>query len=470
MTPLRVAVLVPRRAGIADRDRLWSFARQWWAHDHPDWSIVEGHHNAGPFNRSAAINTAARDAGDWDVAVIIDSDVLCDAGAVRAAVDMAHASNRMVLAYHERVHLTPRGTDKVLSGHRGNWKATGMVAKVLTDACSSCVVVSRRLFDDVGGFDERFVGWGWEDVAFRVAAETISGGPMVQMASTIYHLHHQTSHENNAREHTFNANKARGERYRAAHWNVDAVRALINETLDHVVDGEPAIDPGSFELGPTLIPRILHRTVPEQTSDEAEAFWSHWRQLSPGWELRTHRDPLDPADWPETADLWPLCKSGAQLAGLIRLEALWRDGGVYVDSDVEPYRSLEPLLSLRGFAGWEDRKVVPDAVLGAEQHHPAVGLMLARARTAVEQGLDAWASGPGITTSVLPGRHDWLLLPPGSFYPYHYTETATRRRGDHMSEQPWCFMAHHWAGSWLTPEQRRAHDRQTRQQQRRGGR
>jgi hypothetical protein len=447
----RVVILVPRRAGIEDRDRLWEHARAWWERDYPDWQIVEGHHDVGPFNRGLAINRAAQEAGDWDVAVIIDSDVLCpDVSPVKAAVDMAYASNRMVLAYHERVHLTPRGTERVLSGYKGNWKAPGMVAKILTDACSSCVVVSRKLWDTVGGFDERFVGWGWEDVAFRVACETLSEGPMVTVASTIWHLHHRTSHENNARERTFQANKERGERYRAALGDPVAVRALIDEPLEAFISTTP--DPSAFQLGPTLIPRILHRTVPE-ISEQSDQWWEHWRQLLPGWELKTHRDPLDPGLWPETSDLWPLCKNGAQKAGLIRLEALWRDGGVYVDSDVEPYRSLEPLLNNRGFAAWEDAKVVPDAVLGAEPAHPAVGLMLAKARWALENGQDAWHSGPGVTTAVLPGRPDWLLLPPGAFFPYHYKE-PNRRTEPHMDMQPWCFAAHHWAGSWLTPKQK----------------
>lgn len=439
MTAPRVAILVPRRAGIEDRDRLWAFARSWWANDFPDWPIVEGTHEFGPFNRAAALNAASLNAGEWDVAVLIDADVLADRDAVRAAVDVAAATNRMVLAYHERIQLTPKATERVLGGFAGSWRSAGMVHKLNTDACSSAVAVSRPLWDDVGGFDELFNGWGWEDVAFRIACESLSGKPMLKLASTIYHLHHRISHENNARQETFQANKARADRYKAAHWDADAVKALAAESLVSPV--EPV------ELGPTRIPRILHRTVPEKTTADVEAWWDHFRQLHPGWDLRTHRDPLDPADWPETGDLWDRCKSGAQKAGLIRLEALWRWGGIYVDSDVEPYRSLEPLLHASAFAAWEDAKVVPDAVLGAEPAHPAFRIMLDRARAAIEAGANAWESGPGVTTSTLPGRSDVLLLPPGSFFPYHYSE-KTRRREDHRSAQPWCFGAHHWHHSW----------------------
>lgn len=447
MTEPRVAILVPRRAGIPDRDRLWEFSRKWWENDHPTWQLVEGHHDVGPFCRSVAINRAAGLADEWDVAVIIDSDVLCDPVAVRAGVELAWASDKLVLGYNERCQLTKEGTEKILGGFRGNWRVPGMVHKVITDACSSCVIVSRKLWDECGGFDERFVGWGWEDVGFRVTAETFSGSPMVHMGSTCWHLFHLTTHENSQREPTFQANKARGALFNAAHWDREAVRALLD-------DDESQFQP-VYELVPTRIPRILHRTVPEETSPQVEAWWEHFRQLHPGWELMTHRDPLNADDWPELGDLWHACQNGAQRAGLIRLEALWRWGGVYVDSDIEPYRSLEPLLHLPGFSAWEDNKVAPDAVLGAEPGHPAVAIMMLRARHAIIYNLDAWHSGPGVSTATLPGRPDWLLLPPGSFYPYSYLD-KNRAGDDHMTQQPWCFGVHRWHGSWLTAEQKRA--------------
>ena len=444
---MSVVVLVPRRAGIPDRDRLWDFTRAWWEQAHPDWKIVEGHHDTGPFNRGAAINRAAEDAGDWDVAVIIDGDVLIDAQPVRSGVDLARIEARMVLGFTERLHLSQRGTEKVLEGFRGNWTNRGMVVRRFRDSCSSCVIVNRELWDRVGGFDERFEGWGWEDVAFRVACETLGDGEMVKMGGTLFHLWHRTSHENSARELTFQRNKARGEAYREARFDVDRVRALLDEEADE----DDTF--GQWELVPTRIPRILHRTVPE-VSKQSDAWWEHWRQLLPGWELLTHRDPMNPDEWPETGDLWSRCQNGAQRAGLIRLEALWKYGGVYVDSDVEPYRSLEPLMHAQGFAAWEDARCIPDAVLGFEPGHVAVRQMISDARACIEEGGDAWHSGPGVSTAVLQGRRDVLLLPPGTFYPVHYNERQDH--GDVMTEQPWSFARHRWAGSWLNDEQQRA--------------
>ena len=198
-----------------------------------------------------------------------------------------------------------------------------------------------------------------------------------------------------------------------------------------------------------MIPRRLIRTVPAEVDDEAERFWARFGELHPGWELVTFRDPIDPEAFPLTSPHWDRCHSGAQRAGLVRLEALLHLGGVYVDADVEPYRSFEPLLGVEAFAAWEDDKIVPDAVLGARAGHPFLREAIDLAIDRLDQG--AWSSGPGVTADLLPGRADVLLLPPGAFYPYHYSQRDLRH-ADHARQQPWAFAAHHWTMSWTDVE------------------
>lgn len=451
MTPHPV-ILCPRRPGFADRDRLWTFARAEWSLRVPEVPIYEGHHLEGPFNRSAAVNAAAELAGDWTAALIIDGDVLLDGHLARAALDLAEATDGPVLAYHERIHLTRKGTAKIVGGFRGNWRSAGMVEKTFVDSCSSAIAVSRPLWDAVGGFDELFSGWGWEDVAFRCAAETVSGRELVKLAGHLWHLHHVVSSGNNPAEETFRRNRARGETYRAARYELEPMRELLEEAAAargvELVELGTARRPGPSSSSPTGIPRILHRTVPAERAPEVDAWWKTAKDLHPGWTFMSHEDPLDPADWPETGDLWPRCHSGAQKAGLIRLEALYRWGGIYLDSDVELFRSLEPLLGVDAFAGFEDPKVIPDAVLGARPGHPAFAVMLEKARESILAGGLSWASGPGVTNTVLRDRPDVLLLPPGSFYPYHYSRKDEDRDLDHRALSPWAFGAHHWRHSW----------------------
>jgi hypothetical protein len=199
-----------------------------------------------------------------------------------------------------------------------------------------------------------------------------------------------------------------------------------------------------------MIPHNLIRTVPTTTTQEIEQWWTWAVEIHQGWNHMTFRDPIDRDLFPMTSHLWDRCQNGAQRAGLIRLEAVYTHGGVYIDSDVQVYKSFTPLTGLQAFAAWEDARVVPDAIFGAEQGHPAIGECLEVATWLVEKGFNAWDSGPGVFTDVLPGRLDVLLLPPASIYPYHYSEKNVRgKKGADWGNNPWCYAAHHWYGSWV---------------------
>lgn len=448
---MNVAILVPRRADGGERDRLWAFTRARWESDHPDWPIIEGHHDTGPFNRAAAINRAAADAGDWDVALIIDADVLVDPNTVRSTVDVAACTHGLVVASPERWMLNQAGTAKILAGHTGKWDSfVRQRYGTLTDPrgaqVSCCIAVSRQLWEQVGGFDELHVGYGYEDVSFKRACELISGKAVVWLAPhPIWHLHHAPSPDDRETGELKSANKARAHLY--LNGDLETVHALIAEhqAARVAATAEP-------DLMPTRIPRILHRTVPEDRLEEWDRYWARQRELHPGWRFMDWSEPLDPADWPLTADLWSRCQNGAQKAGLLRLEMLVTYGGVYVDGDVQPVRSFEPLLHSPAFAAWEDEQTIPDAVLGAEPGHPAFVMMLEKARARVEAGRDAWASGPGVTTEVLSSRPDVLVLPPGAFFPHHYLQKGKPTEND----GPWVFCRHMWNGSWLSEAQRRS--------------
>jgi GT2 family glycosyltransferase len=183
---VNVVILAPRRPDGGVRDRLWEFCRSWWT-ERFDWPITESHHLDGMFNRSAAISQAAAEAGPWDVAVIIDADVVADETQVAAAVEAAHTTGRMTLAYDRYVSMGQAMTAKALDGYDGDW-TPGALLK-MTSHVSSIVVVPWDLFDRVGGFDERFDGWGHEDVAFAQSCRVLGGG-VDRIPGSVWHLYH----------------------------------------------------------------------------------------------------------------------------------------------------------------------------------------------------------------------------------------------------------------------------------------
>ena len=231
---VNVAVLVPRRDDGGHRDELWGFVRSHLEREHPDWPIHEGHHDDGPFNRSAAINAAAELAGDWDVAVIADSDTVIPPVSLRAGVEMAAALGWMVNCLDLRIMLNERGTRRIMRGgpayDTADWRRPDWMERVEPEAPSSAVVVRRDLFDRVGRFDEKFVGWGHEDSAFRIACETVTGVPMLRVGAPVYHLWHPESPEVRGTP-TRRANMRRLAVYEAAAGDVAKIDRLTGGSL-----------------------------------------------------------------------------------------------------------------------------------------------------------------------------------------------------------------------------------------------
>lgn len=204
----------------------------------------------------------------------------------------------------------------------------------------------------------------------------------------------------------------------------------------------------------TLIPRILHRVVPSRTTDQVEAYWGAFANLHPQWELRTWRDPLDPNDFPRLGRLFGLCTTGAGLADLVRLDVLWVYGGIYVDSDCEPVRPLDPLLGLGFFIGQQQWGICTNAVMGSEPCHPALDAYIRRicasAPAALATARPDVVSGPLAATKALLLRRDVALLPPEAFYaePWEATMNSARLSAEELSTAQ-TYVIHRWAGSWL---------------------
>ena len=190
-----------------------------------------------------------------------------------------------------------------------------------------------------------------------------------------------------------------------------------------------------------MIPKILHRVVPQVIPDRFEEFWQGWCDLHPDWVHMTWQDPLDADRW-RLGFLFDRCTAGAQLAGLVRLEAVWEHGGVYLDMDVEPVRPLDELLDNRCFFGSEDGIILTDAVFGAERNHPGIGACLQRFIDGFWSP-DPSATGPRFTTDTLAGRSDVTVLQKDAFYAYLCDEP--HRAGEQF---PGSFGVHRWNHSW----------------------
>lgn len=184
----RVAIVVPWRPGSPDRERAWEWAERWWKQF--DWPIhIVEHEGKAPFSRSWCINEGARRAWPWDILIAIDADVFTeDPQQVRDGVRVAWETGRLTIPLTVGADLNDRGTRLLVAGQPGWEKQLHKRREV----CTSRVWIMRRdLFEVVGGFDERFRGWGHEDVAAFHSMRTLRG--CEQLPGTCYHLWHTPS-------------------------------------------------------------------------------------------------------------------------------------------------------------------------------------------------------------------------------------------------------------------------------------
>jgi len=210
-----------------------------------------------------------------------------------------------------------------------------------------------------------------------------------------------------------------------------------------------------------MIPKIIHRTIPSKTTPLMDDCWNSVLKFTPEWEHLTH---FDDDEYSIIKDHLPLCSTGAFRADLIRLEALYIHGGIYLDSDVELFRPIDSLLNNSVFTIREDNSVLGNSILGAEPGNKFIEECLKLSMHILENNLfsknKSWylndelasegmgaAFGPYVITKLAKDYKDLTIFETKTFFPYHYDEK--HRFGEDFSQDSGIFGAHHWAASWI---------------------
>ena len=82
---------------------------------------------------------------------------------------------------------------------------------------------------------------------------------------------------------------------------------------------------------------------PDPLPAEFEPFLESWRRHHPDWELKLWGEDNLPADL-RRAEVYDTERQPVERADILRLELIWRFGGVYVDTDFECYRPIDELI------------------------------------------------------------------------------------------------------------------------------
>lgn len=220
---MKVSVCAPHRPVDQEREANWQRTRQQW-HE-VGWPVYTGNNEEPIFSRSKSINLAAAQATDSDVLVISDTDILLwSPGQAVLAAEEAFRHNAYAIAYSVLYVLDWDDTRAVRAGREPSPR---MAIETLRLIWGGLFAVSRELFDCVGGFDERFTGWGSQDIAFVVAASTL--GEKRRIVGDAYHLRHNPMWEHPEDDPTRAEDGALGQRYLAADGDKEKITAILGE-------------------------------------------------------------------------------------------------------------------------------------------------------------------------------------------------------------------------------------------------
>lgn len=198
------------------------------------------------------------------------------------------------------------------------------------------------------------------------------------------------------------------------------------------------------------IPRVFHQIWINTKSPELPPAYARyrdtWLKHHPDWEYRLWNLDNLPFQSRHCA-LYAGCNSYAQMADILRYELLYELGGVYIDTDFECLRSIDPILQgVRNFSCSEDGASISIGIIGAE----AGSRLMQRCTEAIPQQLGLTSpteeTGPAFFThQILDGgfNNDLTLFPRAWFYPYNWDEPD--RAGETFPE---AYGIHRWAHSW----------------------
>ena len=184
-----------------------------------------------------------------------------------------------------------------------------------------------------------------------------------------------------------------------------------------------------------------------------------WRRVMPDFQLKewnATNSPLDNAysQRAYTKELW------SKLSNHVRLHALYTEGGIYLDTDVEVIKSFAPLLHHKCFVGFQEEEEQVDwvnsAVLGAQPGHRFLKRCMELTREVFVETGEFYRS-PTVTTMILKemGLKEYGLqeikevtvYPVEYFYPYPWTGKFS---ADCIKENT--YSVHYWEGSWRKKE------------------
>ena len=216
-----------------------------------------------------------------------------------------------------------------------------------------------------------------------------------------------------------------------------------------------------------MIPKIIHYCWfgRGQMPELALKCIDSWKRVLPEYKIKEwNEDNFDLDMFPYVREAYNSRKF-AYVTDVVRLYALYTEDGVYMDTDVEVLKPLDPFLHHTAFSGFEDHENIPTGIMAAEKgsRWAKENLEYYRDRHFVKAdgSLDTTTNVTTLTNYMLPlglKQNNTYQDFPGliTFYPNDYfcpKDHITEQI--HLTQNTVCI--HHFAASWHSPMNRFKH-------------
>lgn len=126
------------------------------------------------------------------------------------------------------------------------------------------------------------------------------------------------------------------------------------------------------------IPKVIHycwfggKPMPL----DVQRYVDTWKQAAPDYELKCWSEDNFPfAKYPFAQEALQR-KKWAFIADVARLHALYYEGGIYLDTDIELLKPFDEFLQEDGFTSFESLNLIAMAAIGFKKYHPWIAQML----------------------------------------------------------------------------------------------
>jgi len=127
-----------------------------------------------------------------------------------------------------------------------------------------------------------------------------------------------------------------------------------------------------------MIPKIIHYVWlgKGQKSEKIQKCMASWKEQMPDWEIKEWNEDNFDINYNDFTRQSYEKGMYAFTSDVVRLYALYHEGGIYLDTDVFMYKPLDTFMNDPAFTGFEDVDYPVTATMGAEKGNPVIKLML----------------------------------------------------------------------------------------------